>query len=470
MSSNASVALWSLLVLAGCDRSAGTPPAPTPAKQANVGTDSAAPAPVRKASNAPPTNPISVRLPGKKASSRPLPAKLGPKGPSTARTTSPKVYQRNLEAQRKGLEARLKRKPGDPGALARLAAWHQEQAHFDGDLGHALEAEALLTKAIAGGDTPALRKQRARVRAHLHRFDQANADLDAALKKRPKDGEALRAKGWNLHHQGSAGADALLDTPYAGPPSYSDHGREAVRLFEQGQIEAADQRLRRAHGAYPDVHPIPLAWIDLQRGLLRLRTGRHEEARRFFQVAYDRLPGNFVVAEHLAETEALLGNHARALELYDAVVEATKLPEFIAARAGVLREVGRTEDAAHALQLADRRWRVVLKKYGAALAGHAVGFWLEDVPRPVDAKTWAERSLQARRDPASLAMAARAAAAAKDSARARELLAEAEKHPLRVDEFCADLADAYHQLGDAKRAAAWLAKARELNPKTPGLE
>jgi tetratricopeptide (TPR) repeat protein len=200
-----------------------------------------------------------------------------------------------------------------------------------------------------------------------------------------------------------------------------------------------------------------------------LRTGRHDEARRFFKSAYDRLPQYFLAAEHLAETEALLGNHAAALALYDEVIKATRLPEFIAARAGVLRDMGRAEEAARALQTADKRWRALVAKFGPAVSGHAVDFWLEDLPRPADAMTWADLSLKARRNPGSLVLAARAAAAVKDPTRARKLLAEVEKSPLRVDEFYTGVADAWHRLGEADKAAEWLAKARELNPKAPGL-
>ncbi len=132
--------------------------------------------------------------------------------------------------------------------------------------------------------------------------------------------------------------------------------------------------------------------------------------------------------------------------------------------------MGRAEEAARALQIADKRWRALVEKFGPAVSAHAVKFWLVDLPRPADAWKWARRNLKARRDPTSLVLAARAAAAARDPTWARELLAEAEKNPLQVDEFYAGVADAWHRLGEAEKAAAWLAKARELNPKTPGLE
>lgn len=451
-----------LLALAGCDRPSEPPPAPPPVVAADA-----------TARTSPPT-PISARGVGRDLKAglpSPKAPKLGPAGPSTVRTTSAQIYLRNLEARAKGLAARLERQPDEVATLARLAAWQVEKRNLDGDLDHDLEAERLLGRAIAKADSPALRKQRASVRAHLHRFSDARVDLEAAIAADPLDADAKRALGWNLHHAGRhAEAAPLLEIPFARPRTYEDYGVEAVRLFEAGRIEEADARLRLAHGSYSDVHPVPVAWIDLQRGLLRLRTGRYDEARAFFRAAYDRLPSYYVVAEHLAETEALLGNHAAALALYDEVVRATRLPEFIAARAGVLRDLGRAEEAAAAIQAADVRWRTLIEKHGAAVAAHAVSFWLEDLPRPADARRWAEANLERRRDPASIVLAARARAAARDSAGARELLAEVEGSTMRVDEIHVGVADAWHRLGETDRARAALAKARALNPKVSGAD
>ncbi len=452
-----------LLVLAGCNRP-GQPPL-----DAQPASDAAA-----RANGEPTGTPITVRGVGKGAKARPRvkKAKLGPSGPIEARTTSPKVYLRNLESRRHGLEDRLRRKPNEVATLARLAGWHSEKASLDGDLRHAMEADRLLSKAIAETDSVALRTQRAKARSHLHRFAAARADLEAAVALAPEDPSATHALSWTLYQLGEreAARKLLAAPPHLGQRSYGEHARDGVLLFEQGRVEEADRRLRLAAGAYNDVQPIPMAWIDLQRGLLRLRTGRHEAARKFFRTAYDRLPQFYVAAEHLAETEALLGNHAEALALYDEVIRNTRLPEFMAARAGVLRDMGRAEDAAKAIQAADARWRKLVDAFGAAMATHAVSFWLEDLPRPEDARRWAEVNLKGRRDPSSLVLAARARAASRHSDAARTLLAEAEKSAIETDEFYTGMADAWHRLGETEKASAYLAKARELNPKTPDVE
>ena len=396
---------------------------------------------------------------------------LGPEGPLKARSTSPEIYLGNFAGRGRVLEERLEKFPLEPEVRGALAAWLQEKAMQDGDLQHTLRAIDLLDAALAQAPRDVKRlRQRASLRAHLHRFGEARADLEAALAVAPDDAETKRALGGLLRNLGDwQAAEPLLNTPFEGAKSWEDHGDEAIRAFQAGRIEEADRLLRRAAGAYVDVHPIPMAWVDLQRGLLRLRTGRYPEARAFFKAAYDRLPQNFVVAEHLAEVEALLGNHSESLRIYDEVVAATRLPEFMAARAGVLLALGRKDEAAAALAEADARWQVLVAQHESALAMHAIAFWLEDRPDAPRARELAEKNLLLRRDPDSLVLAARARAATGDAEGARALLAEARAFPIRVDEFFAGIADALHRLGDAEGARAALAEARALNPLTPDL-
>lgn len=448
-----------LFALAACSEPA--PPAPPPA---------APPSQAVATPSQPLIPPISIK--GRGAPRTPTPGdRMGPEGPQTARSTGPEIYLGNLASRGKVLNERYEKFPREPAVLAALATWHEEQAMIDGDLEHSLVALDLIEKALAEKpDDPKLLRHRAGLRAHLHRFPEAKADLERAIALAPDEPDPRRALGAVLRNQGDwAAAEPLLKTPLIRQKTFQDHGDEAIRAFQAGRIDEADQLLRRAAGAYADVHPIPMGWIDLQRGLLRLRTGRYPEARTFFKSAYDRLPQNYVVAEHLAEVESLLGNHAESLRIYDEVVAATKLPEFMAARAGVLSALGRAAEAEAALTEADARWKALLARHESALAAHAISFWLEDKPDFARARELAEKNLTLRRDPDSLVLAAQARAATGDAEGARALIAEARRFPIRVDEFFAGIADALHRIGDAAGAQAALAEARALNPLTPDL-
>lgn len=460
---------WAVLSLAACqaDPPSASPASTAPASAASaskgMSPSTAAPAEGRVL----PANTIDAK--GLKAA-RLAPRALGPKGPMTVRSTSAAIYLRNLDGRKVAIDAQVKKTPTGPQALMNLAAWHMEKQLLDGDPTHAEAALEALDKGVAAHPANRkLRQRRAGVLSHVHRFADARVDLETALKADPTDPALRRQLGKVLENLGKHAEAAPHLAVAPSRPSYADVGDQALRHFKAGDFAKADRTLRLAAATYRDVHPIPLAWIDFQRGLIRLRTGKWAEAKRFFEVAYARLPQYYVVTEHLAEVEAKLGNHARALELYDAVVAGTKLPEFMAARAGVLADLGKAAEAKAALDAAEARWEAILTAHGPAYAAHAVGFWLEDRPNPAQARRWADANLKLRRDPESLVVAARAHAAAGAQASARALLEEALPNGPNLDEFHADVAEVLTALGDTEGAARAAARAKALNPKYPNL-
>ncbi|MHC4836847.1 MAG: tetratricopeptide repeat protein [Planctomycetota bacterium] len=442
----------------GCTKPAGDAPqnpkpTETPAPAAEPAADPSGPTIARKGSKGPTERPSAPA------------GKLGPEGPATARSTGPTIYLRNLASRLGAAKARVELDSAGVADHVRYADALLEQSHLDGDLGKVRTAVAQLEAAakLAPKD-PKLMTQRAAALTRMHDFAAARGLLESALALAPDDGATKLALSDVLRNLGEYAAAAKMEAGVE-PKGHEALARHAIRHFEAGRIDEADLWLRRAHGAYSDVHPITLAWLDLQRGLLRLRTGRYPEAHTFFKAAYDRLPDYYLVAEHLAETESLLGNHARALELYDRVIETTRLPEFIGARAGVLAETGDKAGAEAALKATDARWRALLEQHPKAWASHAVGFWLEDRVDPKAARKWADFNLTVRKDAGSLLTAARAAAAAGDLDAARTHLAAAEPNAIETDEAWLDRADVLLALGETEKAKAAAAKALARNPK-----
>ncbi len=404
------------------------------------------------------------------ASEAPVPPaagpKLGPEGPGKVRSTSPAIYKRNQEALEASLRERIRTPQATPGHFARLAALEMEKAQLDGDLAHADAALALLDEAEKKfpGDE-AVGARRAAIQAHLHRFGEAIAYWKQRLAAKPDDARIQNTLGdlyWNTGRY--LDGARLLALPLPEPLSHEDWAQRAHIAFVTGDPDNADQLLRRAYAAYDDVHPMVLAWIDFLRGHVRLRTGRWAEARAFFAAATDRLPDYIVAAEHLAETELLLGNVDAALKLYDDIVKRTRLPEFIAARGEALRAKGDAPGAEAALLEADREWKARLAKHPHAWAAHAIGFWLDDKPDPAEAAKWAKLNLEVRRDAMSLLQAARALAPT-DPAQARLLVGEAARSPLRYDEYFEALGHAHAALGEPDKARQAFARAAKYNPR-----
>jgi tetratricopeptide (TPR) repeat protein len=192
--------------------------------------------------------------------------------------------------------------------------------------------------------------------------------------------------------------------------------RADLRLM-QGDLQGASHWYRAAQDLYHDVDPLPLAWLYSQQGIALLRHGRCDQAKAFFEAAYQRLPEYYLASEHLAECEAQLGNTERARKLYRAVIAQTGNPEFMAALADLEEQAGRAEIAAAARKDAEDGYRALLDRQPAAYAQHAAEFLL-DAGKADEALALARDNLALRQDVGSLILMASAAAAAGQQAEA----------------------------------------------------
>ena len=101
---------------------------------------------------------------------------------------------------------------------------------------------------------------------------------------------------------------------------------EAYLLGLRGDAAGSEALYRRAQDAYADSSPVGLAWLYVQQGAALLEAGDPARARPFFEAARQRLPAYTLATEHLAETEALLGNDDRAGDLYREAIAASDDP------------------------------------------------------------------------------------------------------------------------------------------------
>jgi tetratricopeptide (TPR) repeat protein len=404
------------------------------------------------------------RFPAQKADDKGGPP-LGPEGPSTARSTSGALFLRNLAAQEKVLRDDLATGKATAGEQGRLSQLEAQKFQYDGDLSHNDAALVLIEQALKQkGNDRGLLGQKASLHSNVHRFPEAIAIREALVENDPKDARAKVGLGFLLWTAGRYDeALPLLGTPIPAKTN-DDYGLEAVVAFQKGDPDAADHLLRLAEGAYNDVNPVTMAWLDFQRGFLRLRTGRYEEAQKFLAAAHARLPEYTTVAEHLAECEELLGHHEEALRLYEEIVKRTGLPEFIDARAKVLKAMGDEKGAKAGLAEADKAWKARLAQHPTAWAAHAISFWLDDKPDLAEAAKWAKLNLTVRRDVMSLLQAARAFAKS-DPKQARSLIEEAAKTPVRTDEVYREMAAAWLAVGEPAKAHEAFTEARKRNPR-----
>jgi tetratricopeptide (TPR) repeat protein len=250
---------------------------------------------------------------------------------------------------------------------------------------------------------------RARMRALMHRFEEALIDLDAA--------ERLGAAGPELDAERAAifqavgrydEAMALRRAAVERRETFETLGGLAALHAECGEIDAAERRFDESRGRFRGVSPFPLTQLEFQRGHMWQEQGDLRRARDWFTAAWRRLPAYAPAEGHLAEVEADLGEPEAALARLRRLADASDDPDYAAQLARLLRRAGRLEEARAWRARAAARYDELVARHLAAFADHAAEFWLEAGDDPHRALWLARRNLEARRTPRAHELLARA--------------------------------------------------------------
>ena len=235
--------------------------------------------------------------------------------------------------------------------------------------------------------------------------------------------------------------------------------------WKTGDFDSADglhqdiaKILRRVKGE-------PLAWTHLQLGLMDLDRGRYEEALAHYRDADTVVPGYWLVHEHIAEVTLLLRDRALAAAIYDKVIEDTHgSPEFLDARAEMLREDGDEPGAAALIARAREAYEARLARFPEATYGHALDHFLTfgPVDRAVDL---AEKNHALRPNGEAKTKLIQAWMQAGKKAEAAVLADELAASSWRTAEGHAAIAAAWDAVGRTQEAGTQRAAALAINPR-----
>jgi tetratricopeptide (TPR) repeat protein len=337
------------------------------------------------------------------------------------RTTNGDLYVHNLGARLESAEAAWEGGAGPPAKVLALASVRYERYRALGRLEDYDTAVSLVESATthlplsASGDALLLR---AELHAAMHRFDAAQADLDAALAAHAKvtDVEPVRAE-LSLALGRYADAIRFVEKMYRDKPSMGSAMALGAVRFEEGKVDEAMRLYTEAPGYLRDVSPLPVAALAVQHGAMYDRLGDFARAREFFAAAHERLPTYAAATEHLAETELKLGHHDEAARLYAEVAAQTDNPEFWAGLASAERARGNATAAGAAEAKARAGFDDWLKRHPEAFWDHAARYHLDRGEAAVAADL-ARKNASVRADAAALSLLARAEAAAGQAAAA----------------------------------------------------
>lgn len=203
--------------------------------------------------------------------------------------------------------------------------------------------------------------------------------------------------------------------------------------------------------------------MSLQMGLMDLSRGRYEEALAHYQEADRRFDGWWLVHEHIAEVEVLLGHLDEAERRYRDVVERTNNPELIDALADLLEQRGHADEAATFRARADARFEEQLEQLPEAAYGHALEHFLEH-GTPERALELAEANYRMRPGGEATVRLAQALLRSDRAADARARLEPLLATRYRTAELHATMARAARATGDEALAAEHEGLATAIDP------
>jgi tetratricopeptide (TPR) repeat protein len=253
---------------------------------------------------------------------------------------------------------------------------------------------------------------RARTRAIFHKFNDALADIDCAVRLSLDAETANGERAGILQAVGRFDeALALREEALERRTSFENVAALVSLHADRGETHAAVERYTESCSRYRGVSPFPLALLDFQLGHMWMNKGQLIDARRFFEAAQDRVSAYAPAQGHLAEVEAQLGDIDSAVERLHPLALSSDDPDYAAQLARILGEVGHDREARHWRRLAAARFDELVASRPEAFADHAAEFWLAAGGDPDKALGLAKINLAVRDTPRARALLAQAVAA-----------------------------------------------------------
>jgi tetratricopeptide (TPR) repeat protein len=273
------------------------------------------------------------------------------------------------------------------------------------------------------GQHPNAFRTRARAASAVHRFDDAEKDLDSAARLGADVDAALAsiriAQGRELE-----AARRFARARVERAATLEHLGLLAAAEAALGEFDAADEHYGAALATLRDASPFPVAQLCFQRGMMWAeQAGKPERALPHYVEAVRRLPGYVVANVHLAELEVELGRRDAAVERLRGIVDHSADPE----PAGLLGELLLAKDASDAaarglIERARAAYHELLSRHRGAFLDHAAEFFMGPGADASLASRLAQENLAMRQTPRAHALAIEAAFAAHDSPLACRLM------------------------------------------------
>lgn len=285
-----------------------------------------------------------------------------------------------LDERIESLQGRVAQRDDDWLTRMHLGNALLERASLTNDLEDFERVQAVLDECFAiapDGSGPLLLA--ARFNFAIHRLEQAEVYLDKMDRRAmPKAeeraaGRVMRAEIAMARGEYAAALAMLTEIAAAAP------GLATVELAlyhaKTGGFAEAEALFEEALAATTKKDPRRRAWIRLQLGLMAMQRGQSLIALEQLEAADAELPGWWLVQEHVAAVHDRLGEHGRAIAIYEGLLEQRELPQLpqrMDALAAAYQHAGQGEAAAALIERAGAAWRDQIARMPEAAMGHGL--------------------------------------------------------------------------------------------------
>jgi len=332
----------------------------------------------------------------------------GSRGGLSERVTTPRT---DFDAERDRIERAIAEveprafpRPVDGEKATQYCYLLYQHASLVGDLEGLARAEVAIERAIAElGPAPDVYLLKANMDFKFHRLADVERDLHTGrgLLHTPQ-GRALQADldfQEGRYDEARRGYESLIRDG----PTWDSLARLAHLTWKLGDTEAADRLYLRAEDELTAKEMRHYAWVELQRGVLRLRQGRHETAWTHYDRADRAYSGYWLVDEHRAELLGAHGQLEEAVQLYERVVARVPRPEFHQALGELYALLGRVDQAAESSERALAAYLDSARRGGVHYYHHLVDFYSDVREDGAEAVRWARMDLALRSNFSTLA-------------------------------------------------------------------
>jgi hypothetical protein len=363
------------------------------------------------------------------------------------------------------LEANAFASPIDSERTTKYVYLVYQRASLTGDLAAFDLAENALKRAIAEiGPASDLYFLKANLDFKFHRLAAVKDDLDHGRDLRATfQGKALQADldfQEGRYDEARRGYEAVIKDDL----TWDNLARLAYLKWKLGDAAGAEQLYIDAEDELTAKEMRHYAWVELQRGVLKLRSGRYDDAWAHYDRADRAYSGYWLVDDHKAECLGAQGKYVEAAALYEQVVARVPRPEFQQALGELYELLGQRDQAEAWNEKALAAYLDAAERGGVHYYHHLVDFYSDVREDGAAAVKWARKDIELRRNFATLAALAWALYRAGEFAEALITMDQALASGATDAHLFFQAAQIHQSAGGNGNGARYLQMASAINP------